>query len=209
MGVGSARLSAAAKPGRSCPIAYRYSPEELATGAAFACDSLYVVGGLYGNTVALECVLERVERERHAPVAVVFNGDFHRLDVDADEFQQVSEQVLAHYAISGNVEAKLAAAADDAGCGCAYPEYIDDATVARSNAIMARLRETARRFPKLIDQLAALPRRLGVEVGGERVGIVHGDPESLAGWPWKRWNPAIRSSAVRSAGPGRSPPPRS
>jgi hypothetical protein len=182
MGVRSARLSGSAKPGRSCPIAYRYRPEELATGAAFRCESLYVVGGLYGNTVALECVLERVERERHTPAAVVFNGDFHWLDVDADEFEQVTEQVLAHHAIRGNVEAELAATGDEAGCGCAYPEYIDDATVARSNAIMARLRERARRFPKLIDQLAALPRHLTAEVGGERVGIVHGDPESLAGW---------------------------
>jgi hypothetical protein len=182
MGVGSARFSGAAKPGRSCPIAYRYSPEELATASVFACDSLYVAGGLYGNTVALECVLERVETERHGSAAVVFNGDFHWLDVDADEFRRVTEQVLAHYAISGNVEAELAATTDDAGCGCAYPDYIDDATVARSNAIMARLRESARRFPKLIDQLAALPRHLSVDVGGERVGIVHGDPESLAGW---------------------------
>jgi hypothetical protein len=90
--------------------------------------------------------------------------------------------VLAHHAIRGNVEAELAATVDDAGCGCAYPDYIDDATVARSNAIMARLRESASRFPKLISQLAALPRHLSVDVGGERVGIVHGDPESLAGW---------------------------
>jgi hypothetical protein len=182
MAVTSGRPTGVGMPGRSCPIAYRYSPEELATGAAFACETLYVVGGLYGNTVALERVLERVEKDRHAPAAVVFNGDFHWLDVDSDEFQQVTEQVLAHHAIRGNVEAELAAAADDAGCGCGYPEYIDDATVARSNAIMARLRETARRFPKLISQLAGLPRHLTVEVGGERVGIVHGDPESLAGW---------------------------
>ncbi len=169
-------------PGRSCPVAYGYRPEELAGEAAFACETLYVVGGLYGNSVALERVLERVGRERHAPATVVFNGDFHWLDVDADEFLQVTEQVLAHHAISGNVEAELAASADDAGCGCAYPEYIDDATVARSNAIMARLRESSRRFPKLISRLAALPRHISVEVGGERVGIVHGDPESLAGW---------------------------
>jgi hypothetical protein len=182
MGVTGGRPTGVGMPGRACPIAYRYSPEELATGAAFACETLYVVGGLYGNTVALEGVLERVERERHAPAAVVFNGDFHWLDVDSDEFQQITEQVLAHHAIRGNVETELAATAEDAGCGCAYPEYIDDTTVARSNAIMARLHETARRYPKLVSQLADLPRHLTVEVGGARVGIVHGDPESLAGW---------------------------
>jgi Calcineurin-like phosphoesterase superfamily domain len=168
--------------GRSCPVAYRYSPDELATGVAFACETLYVVGGLYGNTVALEAVLEQAERERYAPTAVVFNGDFHWLDVDPEEFRRVTEQVVPHHAIQGNVEAELAAEDDAAGCGCAYPEYIDDATVARSNAIMARLREGSRRLPQLTGRLAGLPRHLTVEVGGERIGIVHGDPESLAGW---------------------------
>jgi hypothetical protein len=182
MGVASGGPIQAVMPGRTCPLAHRYGPEELATAAAFACETLYVVGGLYGNGVALEAVLERADRERHAPAAIVFNGDFHWLDVDADEFRRVTDQVLSHHAMKGNVEAGLAAAADDAGCGCAYPDYIDDATVARSNAIMARLRESARRFPRLISQIAALPRHLTVEVGGARVGILHGDPESLAGW---------------------------
>jgi hypothetical protein len=182
MGITWRRPMSTVMPGRSCPVEYRYSPDELATGAAFACETLYVVGGLYGNTVALEAVLELAERERHAPAAVVFNGDFHWLDVDPEEFARVTEQVVSHHAIKGNVEAELAAEDDSAGCGCAYPEYIDDATVARSNAIMARLREGARRFPQLIRHIAGLPRHLTVEVGGERIGIVHGDPESLAGW---------------------------
>jgi hypothetical protein len=54
--------------------------------------------------------------------------------------------------------------------------------VERSNAIMVRLRSTARRFPDLVDDLDRLPRYLVAEVGGRRVGIVHGDPESISGW---------------------------
>jgi len=167
--------------GRSCPTAYRYRPEALAQPARLSADTLFVVGGLYGNLAALRAVLERARRERDGTAAVVFNGDFHWLDVDPEDFRAISETVLAQHAIKGNVEAELASD-DDAGCGCAYPDYIDDAVVDRSNLIIARLRETARRFPELVRRLGGLPRWLVASVGADRIGIVHGDPESLAGW---------------------------
>jgi hypothetical protein len=167
--------------GRSCPIGYWYEPEVLAQPARLEADILYVIGGLYGNLVALRAVLERADREPGGSVAVVFNGDFHWLDVDADDFRAISQTVLAHHATKGNVEAELASE-DDAGCGCAYPDYVDDDVVERSNQIMTRLRVTAGRFPDLVWRMGALPRYLTASVAGERVGIVHGDPESLAGW---------------------------
>ena len=43
--------------GRSCPLAYRYQPEALAQPAQLEPDTLYVVGGLYGNLAALRTVL--------------------------------------------------------------------------------------------------------------------------------------------------------
>ena len=88
-------------------------------------------------------------------------------------------------AIRGNVETELAGDRDDAGdagCGCAYPDWVGDDVVTRSNQIMLRLRDTARRFPALRDSLLALPMWMRVDVGGARVGIVHGDAQSLAGW---------------------------
>jgi hypothetical protein len=132
--------------GRSCPLAYQYQPEALAQPAQLEADTLYVVGGLYGNPVALRALLERADREPGGPPAIVFNGDFHWLDVDPNDFQAISETVLAHRAIKGNVEAELAAD-EDTGCGCAYPDYISDHVVERSNQIMTRLRATAGRFP--------------------------------------------------------------
>jgi hypothetical protein len=168
-------------PGRDCPLAYRYRPEALAEPARLSADTLFVVGGLYGNPAALQAVLGRAQREPIAEARIVFNGDFHWLDIDPADFRAISELVLSHHAIKGNVEAELAAN-QTAGCGCAYPDYIDDGVVERSNRIMTRLRATAERFPDLIDRLGRLPRYLTATVGGERVGIVHGDPESLAGW---------------------------
>ena len=168
-------------PGRSCPLAYRYHPEALAQPAQLSADTLYVVGGLYGNAAALRTILRMAELEPAGPAAVVFNGDFHWLDVDPEDFRTIGETVLAHHATKGNVEAELASN-EDAGCGCAYPDYVDDAVVDRSNQIMTRLRATAERFPDHVRRLGELPRYLTATVGGQRVGIVHGDPESLAGW---------------------------
>ena len=54
-------------PGRSCPLAYRYQPEALAQPAKLEADTLYVVGGLYGNPVALPALLERADREPSGP----------------------------------------------------------------------------------------------------------------------------------------------
>jgi hypothetical protein len=180
--------------GRSCPIGYRYRPEALAQPARLEADTLYVVGGLYGNPVALEAALERADREPGGPAAIVFNGDFHWLDVDPDDFRAVSQTVLAHHATKGNVEAELASD-EDAGCGCAYPDYVGDDVVDRSNQIITRLRATAGRFPELVRRLGELPRYLTASVAGERVGIVHGDPESLAvrrqvGWRGRPTTPA-------------------
>src|SRR4029453_12107350 len=136
--------------GRSCPLAYRYQPEALAQPAQLEADTLYVVGGLYGNRAALAAVLERAHQETGGPATIVFNGDAHWLDVDPDDFRSIGEMVPTHYAIKGNVEAELASEDETAGCGCAYPDYISDDAVDRSNQIMSRLRATAGRFPELV-----------------------------------------------------------
>jgi hypothetical protein len=90
--------------------------------------------------------------------------------------------VLAHAAIRGNVESEIASPVDGAGCGCAYPQWVGDAEVERSNRIVERLRATARALPAELAAIEALPPWLVAEVGGERVAVVHGDAESLAGW---------------------------
>lgn len=167
--------------GRSCPLSYRYRPEELAGPSCCAVTTLYVVGCLYGNTAALHAVLDRAAREDPAPV-LVFNGDFHYLDATPAAFRTVAQTVASHTATLGNIEAELADPHDEAGCGCGYPDYIDDATVARSNQVLTALRDTARHFPELLAPLATLPRFLTVDVGGHRIGVIHGDPENLAGW---------------------------
>jgi hypothetical protein len=169
------------RPGRSCPVGYRYGARALAGPASLQVETLWVAGGLYGNAFALERLLELYQREP-GPKALVFNGDFHWFDADPDQFARVNRGVLEHFATRGNVETELATPVAGAGCGCGYPEWVGDEDVARSNRIIERLRAAARRHPDAVAALAALPMHVVAQVGRERVGVVHGDADSLAGW---------------------------
>jgi len=169
-----------ARPGRACPIGYRYGPESLRRCAEIDADTLYIAGGLYGNPFALDALLGMVARDPGAQL--VFNGDFNWFDVDATDFRRVNEAVLEHHATRGNVETELALPAGGAGCGCGYPDWVGDAEVERSNRIMERLRATAAECRYLTSRLGVLPAYLAARIGDVRIGIVHGDGESLAGW---------------------------
>lgn len=185
------------RPGRSCPLHYRYGAGALASTAHdLAADTLYVVGGLYGNRPALDALARLLEAER-GPVRVLFNGDFHWFDIDAAHFADVQRRVLAFDAIAGNVEAELADDAGDAGCGCAYPDEVPEAVVTRSNLIHARLSQTVRHDPMWRGELAALDYWRAVRVGEARVGVVHGDAEALAGWTFDAR--ALHDPAQRTA----------
>lgn len=168
------------RPGRSCPLAYRYPARSLCRPPDIFADTLYVVGGLYGNVEALQCIQTMAGAEEALP-CLVFNGDFNWFNLDPQDFETVNQGVLAHAALRGNVETELAS--DEAsGCGCGYPDDVSDAEVERSNAIQQALRQTALGFPAIRRRLGSLPMHLVAEVGGARIGIVHGDAESLAGW---------------------------
>ena len=129
-------------PGRTCPPSYGYSPRVLARPADVSADVLYVIGGLYGNALALEAI-ERMAAQEAVAAALVFNGDFHWFDAEPAAFAEIQRRVLAHHALRGNVETEIASDDAAAGCGCAYPESVPDDDVARSNAILDRLRDVA------------------------------------------------------------------
>jgi hypothetical protein len=164
---------------------YRYPVDVFAAPALRQSHTLYVVGGVYGNAQSLHRVLEmkREEEQRTGGrVDLLFNGDFNWFDSDADSFVEINTTVLGHLALQGNVEAEMAAAGDGNGCGCGYPEYVDDEVVERSNAIMRTLQARAAQHPDLAARVAALPKYCSVAIGGQKIGVVHGDARSLAGW---------------------------
>jgi hypothetical protein len=166
--------------GRVCPRDYTYSPTVFARGPDFAAETLYVIGGLYGNLPALERIEGLATREQTAPT-FVYNGDFHWFDADPEWFAEIEDAVTPHRALRGNVETEVARNADiGAGCGCAYPASVDSDIVHRSNIILRQLRPQA--TPHARARLGALPMHLVAQVGSLRIGIVHGDAAALAGW---------------------------
>ena len=173
--------------GRFCPADYRYPPVAFARDPDVEAETIYVVGGLYGNRFALDAI-ERMAELEPGEIEVIFNGDFHWFDIDPHDFEAVQRRVLSLRASRGNVETELSRSDDEAGagCGCAYPDSVPDADVDRSNRILQTLRQTASRLNACRDQLAELPMHVVGRVGGCKVGIVHGDAESLAGWRFGR-----------------------
>lgn len=174
-----------AEPGRSCPLSYQTRPEALNAPAQVRAETLYVVGGLYGNVQALRRILGMVAEEVDAGLPrpeLVFNGDFNWFNAEPSLFREINSAVLAHRATLGNVELELVDPTDGAGCGCGYPPWVDQVTVDRSNRIMERLQPVARSCQALLSCLGRLPMHLRANVGGLGVAIIHGDPESVAGW---------------------------
>lgn len=167
--------------GRVCPLNYRYGARAIATAPLVPAQTLYAVGGLYGNVRAFDAI-EAMAQQEAGPVTLCFNGDFNWFNCDVSSFEAVNRRVLAHAAIQGNVEAELLTGSDEAGCGCGYPDDVDAATVERSNRIHARLKRTAQQAPALQQGLAALPLFARYQVGDCRVAVVHGDADALAGW---------------------------
>ena len=171
----------ASDPGRVCPLRYRYGAGALAGAQERKVSTLYVIGGLYGNIPALDAIEQMAQAETEPP-ALCFNGDFNWFNVADCNFEQVNDRVLANDAILGNVEAEFDSPADDAGCGCAYPQSVDAGIVERSNQIHRQLKATAWRHAALRQRIARLPMFARYQVAGCRVGVVHGDADSLAGW---------------------------
>lgn len=168
-------------PGRVCPVRYHYGPGIIARVRERLAETLYVIGGLYGNLPALDAVDSMADAEPGL-VTLCFNGDFNWFNIDDVSFRAINERVLRHDAILGNVEAEFGEDSDAAGCGCAYPDTVASSVVERSNHIHATLKRTASRHPVLLSRLRDLPMVARYRVGEVRVGVVHGDAESLAGW---------------------------
>lgn len=170
----------AQEAGRVCPLDYTYSPGVFARAADFTAETLYVVGGLYGNLAALRAI-ETLVTADSGRIDIVFNGDFHWFDAAPDWFAAIERGVAPYRALRGNVETEIARPGDiGAGCGCAYPDSVSGDVVTRSNEIISLLRQVTPQAARA--RLGALPMHLVAQVGPLRVGLVHGDAAALAGW---------------------------
>lgn len=169
----------------SCPLHYRTTPEALRSDSHVAARTAYLAGGLYGNPFALRELLRMRDAEAALTgdeVTLVFNGDFHWLDCDPATFSEINDRVLDHIATAGNIELELAHPSPGAGCGCNYPDSVPRERIDWSDQVMEQLATVAAGCPAKTNRLAELPLHAVLEIGPHRIAVVHGDPESVAGW---------------------------
>jgi hypothetical protein len=171
-------------PGRTCPLRYRYGAQAISKAPLRQAEVLYIIGGLYGNIYALQKIQTMMadDAARGVKVTACFNGDFNWFNVSDEDFTLVNQVVAQHDAIVGNVEAELTVDDLSTGCGCAYPDSVSDLIVERSNRIFERLHLTALRHPAVRRYFSNQPMFARYQIGESKIGIVHGDYESLAGW---------------------------
>ena len=105
-----------------------------------------------GNIEALDTIEKLAAKEELCtPPLLVFNGDFNWFNASCEDFCEINERILfsqstignslERMAICGNVESEITNLQSEDGCGCAYPDYMPDNAVDRSNRIMVRLKQ--------------------------------------------------------------------
>lgn len=161
---------------------YAIAPEEWDKEPFATCDTLYSVGGLYGNVEAMKTVVKMLEDEE-GEVCVALNGDYHWFDGTLESFEEIEELVAPFVPMNGNVEFELSRVeACGVGCGCSYPTTMSDAFVGRSNAIYGRMKAAIAQRDGLAASLQGRPAWGIVRVGDALVGLTHGDEKSVSGW---------------------------
>lgn len=172
--------------GRACPLDYRLDPAIFSAPPAEHTDTLYVVGGLYGNPFALDAIEAMAADEAEKPL-IVLNGDTHWFDKTAENFMALERRMEPYIPLVGNVEAELRRQTDiGVGCGCSYPSCTSDASVSRSNRIHKMLSIAVHEHPECKEPLEGRAAAMTVDVAGVKVGITHGDEKLIGGWDCSR-----------------------
>lgn len=178
--------------GRICPLDYSIDKESFKKFRIIENSTIYIVGGLYGNLEALKEITNMAEEEYYkynSKVFIVFNGDMHWFDKKAEDFQSIEEMSDGCEKLLGNVEMELFRENDiGVGCGCAYPVYVDNDIVERSNIIHKELKKVMNRLPKYKNILSHRKKNMTVQIFGQNIAITHGDEKKLGGWECSREN---------------------
>jgi len=126
-----------------------------------------VFGGVYGNLEALDALLAHTRLLGIPSGRMVHTGDVAAYCADT---RACAERLadLGIPAIKGNVEAQLAASADDCGCG------FDEGSQCDALSAQWYARADAETTPHLRSWMAGLPDHLSFTLGGVRCHVVHG-----------------------------------
>lgn len=96
--------------GRSCPLDYRYHPASLCEEPVPVNeDVLYIIGGLYGNPLALDEIenMARAEERQGRSPKLAFNGDFNWFNAGDELFRDINSRAAEGSAAEGVINWQL------------------------------------------------------------------------------------------------------
>lgn len=128
---------------------------------------LLVFGGPYSNLEATQALLAEAEHLGIAPERMICTGDVVAYGADPAATVELIRSVGCHV-VMGNCEESLAAGADDCGCGFPAGSACERLSAAWFAHAVAELAPDARTW------MTRLPRRIDIEIGGQRLAVVHG-----------------------------------
>jgi uncharacterized radical SAM superfamily Fe-S cluster-containing enzyme len=154
---------------------------------------LLVFGGVYSNLHALRALFAEAERRGLGPANMLCTGDIAAYCADARPcLDLIRDSGMA--CIAGNCEEQFALAAADCGCGYAPGSACDTMAVQWFAHAAAQFDDDDRRW------MAALPRRLDLQVGGLRLTAIHGALNAINRFvfPSTQWR--VKLHDIESAG---------
>ncbi|GBD48154.1 radical SAM protein [Methylopila sp. Yamaguchi] len=134
---------------------------------------LFLFGGPYSNLEATAAALSEAARLGVPPHRVVCTGDVVAYGADAKACVDLVRGAGIHV-VMGNCEEQLAAGEEDCGCGFAPGSACDRLSAAWFAHASRELGPDDRAW------MAALPRRLDVQVGGLTLAVIHGSLDHIA-----------------------------
>lgn len=166
--------------GRNCSIDYILNKNWASNINEHNNSTIYIVGGLYGNFEALKTIKDFASNEDEYPL-IIFNGDIHWFDIYEDDFLKVENLIKNDIKLLGNVEYELINPNNNLGCGCNYPEDVDDEVVERSNDIHSTMKDNLKNS-SILNDIRTREKTYVLEYLGKKIAITHGDEKSLSGW---------------------------
>lgn len=134
--------------------------------------AILVFGGCYSNLQATQALLRIADDRGIPPQRMVCTGDVVAYGADPQAVAElIRDRGIA--TVLGNCEEQAAAGAQNCGCGYASGSACDRLSEAWFEHVRSHINAKIRRW------MAALPRRIEMQIGATRVAFVHGAPSRI------------------------------
>lgn len=154
---------------------------------------ILVFGGPYSNLEATRALLAEAARLAIPPERIVCTGDVVAYGADPAATVALIRASVPNI-VMGNCEESLAGGAADCGCGFAPGSACDRLSSAWFAHASRDIDGDTRAW------MAALPRRIDVEIGPARLAVVHGGVESINRFVFASTAAAIKADELDRAG---------